>query len=85
MQFERWTIDNKLFNFLVPTRLKWKNGGRILTETPTPAITETIYEIGKLLHRNEAVDCKFPHTKLRGFLKISSLLDKCSSLLDVDV
>ena len=54
-------------------------------ETPTSAIPETIYEIGKLLHRNEAVDCKFSHTELRGFLNISSLLDKCSSLLDVDV
>ena len=54
-------------------------------ETPTPAISETIYEIGNLLYRNAAVDCKFFQTELRGFLNISSLLDKCSSLLDVDL
>ena len=62
------------------------NGGKHISEAPAPTRPETKHEVGKLLHRkHEAVDRKDFHAELRGLLDISSLLDKCSVLLDVEV
>ena len=67
------------------------NGKQAPDDPPPAAVTssqqpETAAAAGKLLHvSQEAVDHKDFSTEVRGLRDVSSLLDKCSVLLDVQV
>ena len=67
------------------------NGKQAPDDPPPAAVTssqqpEAAEAAGKLLHvSQEAVDHKDFSTEVRGLRDVSSLLDKCSVLLDVQV
>ena len=67
------------------------NGKQAPDDPPPAAVTssqqpEAAAAAGKLLHvSQEAVDHKDFSTEVRGLRDVSSLLDKCSVLLDVQV